>query len=334
MRGHLLLVVVVLITGSVTPVGAGVYNRAEPPVELNQNLYQFVENDLPGLRSFGPPDGLTIQQESPARKDYLDKVKRLRAKGRLSAEDQANLGAYLIRLRKTRAGIPDYHEAVEVLEPAQREHPRDFYIVANLGTVHQLLGNLDVASQYLEQAKELCPTPELRQYEQCHWRLVHARARERPNRGQAPLDTLFPVRFIGESGQWEVGSLAEAERKKLPPDALKIVQQLLAWLPDDARLLWLLGELANAQGDIQAAHKALDTAVWNFGLTSDEIKQRRAALKDNLPKNPTFEIPEEESWFKLGLRHWIIVACGILLVVGLLTLQVREIWRRRSTAVP
>src|SRR5262249_30870073 len=59
------------------------------------------------------------------------------------------------------------------------------------------------------------------------------------------VDALFgpskaPVRLVADSGKFEPGELAKAEREKLPPDALKIVQQLVLWMPDDPRLQWLL----------------------------------------------------------------------------------------------
>jgi tetratricopeptide (TPR) repeat protein len=74
------------------------------------------------------------------------------------------------------------------------------------------------------------------------------------------VDALFgtakePLRFVGESGGFEPGKLAQKERAKLPPDAVEIVQQLLLWMPDDRRLQWLLAELYNAQGDIVAARQ-------------------------------------------------------------------------------
>jgi tetratricopeptide (TPR) repeat protein len=62
-----------------------------------------------------------------------------------------------------------------------------------------------------------------------------------------------PLRFVGESGKFEPGKIAAAEKAKLPKDAVLIVQQLLIWMPDDNRLYWLLGELLNAQGDVEGA---------------------------------------------------------------------------------
>ena len=51
-----------------------------------------------------------------------------------------------------------------------------------------------------------------------------------------------PVRFANDGGIYQPGALATAERAKLPPDAIAIVQQLLLWYPTDSRLYWLLGE--------------------------------------------------------------------------------------------
>src|SRR5262249_9699783 len=99
-------------------------------------------------------------------------------------------------------------------------------------------------------------------------------------------------RFVGESGAFEVGTLAVAEKAKLPPDALDIVQQLLVWLPDDLRLYWLLGELYNARGgtanieaaqliftDLEGATPLVADKGWNrLGLRAKEFLEQKKAL--------------------------------------------------------
>src|SRR5207244_12073881 len=62
-----------------------------------------------------------------------------------------------------------------------------------------------------------------------------------------------PLRFVGDREKYEAGSIARAEKAKLPPDAVEIVEQLLIWLPHDDRLFWLLGELLNARGEYVTA---------------------------------------------------------------------------------
>lgn len=88
--------------------------------------------------------------------------------------------------------------------------------------------------------------------------------------GRKPGKMIPPVHFVGESGAHEAGSIAAAEKAKLPPDAIAIVQQLILWKPDDGRLWWLLAELYNAAGDLKSsAH------VFKLCEEETEFRQRR-----------------------------------------------------------
>ena len=74
----------------------------------------------------------------------------------------------------------------------------------------------------------------LKPFEEYHLKLVRLRLKER---GRADvLDDLFGVKYAGEPGE-----MAEVERKKLPDNAVAVVEQLALWLPADGRLLWQLG---------------------------------------------------------------------------------------------
>ena len=79
-------------------------------------------------------------------------------------------------------------------------------------------------------------------------KLIRLRSRERPPAFGRPsplgsdVEPLFEggtpptrVHFVGDSGKYEAGSIARAEKAKLPPDAVEIVEQLLIWLPHDER---------------------------------------------------------------------------------------------------
>jgi tetratricopeptide (TPR) repeat protein len=329
------------------PARAGLYNTAEPPIPLDPNVEKFLDK-LKQLRSYAPPDGRIMLQESEGRKDYLKKVETLRQKqksGRLTAEELANLGAYLIRLRTTRPFALDMQEALDVLQAAAEQYPRDFYIQANLGTVHQLMNNFDLASRTLEMAEGLATTAELRSMEHYHWLLVSRRAAERA--GPPPLDRLFPIRFVGESGKWEMLKISPAELAKLPggsvKEAKRIVQQLLIWLPTDNRLHWLLGELANAEGDLRGAYAAMDAAVTSFNLSTPELKEHRALLKEEVERRneqaasnvPDIfaeppAAPAGNALMDLTWRGWLLVAIFAALILGLLMLQAREMIRRRK----
>jgi tetratricopeptide (TPR) repeat protein len=271
---------------------------------------------LADLRGYGPSDPLTGGADSAKRTELLAKVKELRAGGaRLSAADTASLGGYLIRLRRTEPGQQDYDEALRVLEDGRRLYPRDFAILANLATVYQLTGRLDAAASCLQDALEHAP-PTQRTLERYHFQLLRQRAQEQTAFGLAPLDRLFvgpdrsPVRFIGPSGEWEVGRIADAERAKLPngsvDDAWAIVKQLLLWFPDDARLLWQYAELANAAGDVKTAAAAMEQAVYIFRLSTPALKERRFVLQEAVAWREVLARAGDENK-QLG---WLIGALG------------------------
>ncbi|HZZ80456.1 MAG TPA: DUF3299 domain-containing protein, partial [Gemmataceae bacterium] len=209
---------------------------------------------------------------SPLRQRYLQDVKKLQAKAKLSADEIADLGALLIRLG-------DAEKAVEILRPAQREHPNHFAIAANLGTAWQLLGDLRQASASLEEAVRLAPGKQ-QAFEEAHLKLVRARLRNKTG----GLDDLFGVRFDNDKGDYEPGKFAAAEKKKLPARAVEITQQLGLWLPADGPLLWQLAELANAHGDINNAAAMMEGCVSQFGMADATLKARRQILREAADK--------------------------------------------------
>jgi hypothetical protein len=185
--------------------------------------------------------------------------------------------------------------AVEVLRQAQREYPRHFRIAANLGTAWQMVGDLAQAAASLQEAVRLAPGKYL-EAEKAQLRLVRLRQRE-PRDAQG-LDDLFGVRYVGESGKYEPGRLAAAERKKLPASVVATAQQLGLWLPADARLLWQLAELAGVHGDVRTAAAIMDGCVTEFNLRDPELRARRQAnraLADELARkaDPTAKAAHE-----------------------------------------
>jgi hypothetical protein len=257
----------VLLLLAATPwARAGLYYSGEAIAELPSQWRGFLL-DQRALRNVAVKPGPGVP-ESPLRTKYEQEAARLEKAGRqrkLTADEGADLGALYVRL-----GDPG--KAVEVLRSAQREHPHHFHIAANLGTAWQLQGDLDQAAACLQQAVELAPG-KLEKAEEYHLKLV--RLRQRQERGSVDLDDLFGVRYVGESGKFEPGKLAEAQRKKLPAEAAAVVQQLALWLPADARLLWQLAELANAHGDVRTAAAIMDGCVVEFGLRQPDLRQHR-----------------------------------------------------------
>jgi hypothetical protein len=270
MRLHLLPVTgMIAVLSCVTPLRAGLYYSGETYAELPSQWRGFLI-DQRNLRTIAvrPTSGAPA---GPIRKHYEAAAEQLAklARGRkLTADEAADLGALYARLG-------DAGRAVEILRGAQRDAPEHFHLAANLGTAWQLKGDLAQAAASLEQAVRLAPE-KLRKSEQLHLKLV--RNRDRPGEGQ-DLDDLFGLRYLGPDGKFEPGRLAEEQRKRLPADAIALVQQLALWLPADGMLLWQLAELAGANGDFTTAAAMLDGCVTEFGLRSPDLLAHRRAFR-------------------------------------------------------
>jgi hypothetical protein len=261
-----------LVLVSALEAAAGLHYSGEQFAELPSKPSGFLV-DHRALRAAGyaRPDGLP----SPLRDDYRASAERLEklAKNRaLTADEAADLGAIDLRL-----GKPE--QALNVLAPAARKFPEHFRIAANLGTAFQLNGDPERAAAQLEEAVRLAPE-KLKPFERAHLKLVKLRAKEGKGATAATaVDDLFGVKYVGASGKPEAGTIAAAELKKLPDDAVAVVQQLALWLPADGRLLWQFGELCNASGDVRAAAAALDGCVTEFALAAPDLRARRTLYR-------------------------------------------------------
>ncbi|HEY7309533.1 MAG TPA: DUF3299 domain-containing protein [Gemmataceae bacterium] len=252
-----------------SPLRAGLYYSGERFAELPSQWRGFLL-DQRGLRTIAVKP--SAAPAGPIRKHYEEesaKLAKLATGRKLTADESADLGALYVRL-----GNPA--RAVEVLRAVQRENPKHFHLIANLGTAWQMQGDLTQAAACLEQAVRLAPA-KLRPVEQLHLKLVRGRASE-PRDAQG-LDDLFGIRYVGPSGEFEAGRLAETQRKRLPADVMALMQQLALWLPADGRLLWQLAELAGANGDVATAAAIMDGCVTEFGLRSDDLRRHRRAYR-------------------------------------------------------
>jgi tetratricopeptide (TPR) repeat protein len=262
---HRSLAALVLL-GLSAPVRAGLYCSEEAFADLPSQWRGFLL-DQRALRLLAvKPMGTT--PASPLRTRYekaVEKLTKRSAERPLTADEAADLGALHVRLG-------DIGRALDVLRPAQRANPSHFRLAANLGTAWQLSGDLEQAATTLQQAVRLAPGKLLRA-EELHLHLVRLRKNE--PRGTVGLDDLFDIRFVGPSGKYEAGKLAEEQRKKLPSDAAASLQQLALWLPMDARLLWQVGEMAGAHGDVGTAAATLDGCVIDFNLRAPELLDHR-----------------------------------------------------------
>jgi len=261
------------------------------------------------------------------------------------------LSGYLIRLRQ-------FQEAIDLLTPVATRECRNFMVFANLATAEQQAGHLERAISHLEQAQDVRPSqwpgmnPEqlrwFQQVERYQLRLLRQRwAQTRLGKPPAGLDPLFtkdgqPVRYFGDSGRFEAGKIAGAERDKLPADALAILQQLLIWLPDDARLYWQMGELLNAMGDVSSAATVFDDCVWRRRLDDPELRQHRQIVAeaaqaksqesvtetDNVDGSPGPTAPN--AWLPDRNKLWTVGSIFAIIAVVMIYFQFREFRRRRA----
>lgn len=269
MLTRFILTVALFLAGLVPPSFAGLYYSGEVVSELPVQWRGFLL-DHRALRLISVPAS-DRQPATLLREQYQQAAKSLEDKAKhepLTTTESADLGAIYVRL-----GQPD--RAVESLRMAQRRYPKDFKIAANLGTAWQQAGNLSEAVSSLQEAVKLAPK-ELKRFEEMHLRLVRDRLRQGKNPDR--LDSLFEADF--------------SDRKSLPMDDVAIVQRLALWLPADGKLLWQLGELANAHGDVRTAASILDGCVGEFGLSFPEIRKRRQTFREKADE--IAKLPDEE----------------------------------------
>ncbi len=247
---------------------AGLHYSKEQVAELPSQWRGFLL-DIRALRMIR----VTVAQPTFFRLQYLAAVTDLEktaGQRALNPDELADLGALHVRLGQA-------VKAIEVLRAAFRQSPDHFRIAANLGTAWQMQGDLTESSRTLQEAVRLAP-PRWKPFEQAHLKIVRSRQQEKKN--TSTLDDLFGVKYLGESGKIEAGKIARAERKMLPDDDIAIVQQLLLWLPADGRLLWQLGDLANAHRDVRTAASILEGCVSEYAMASVDLRQRRQIYRD------------------------------------------------------
>lgn len=309
------------------------------------------------------------------RKRYVQRAEELRKKVEADPDnvtDRVSLSAYLIRL-----GQAD--QAVQVLEGLARGVGRNnFMVAANLATAYQLLGDLQRADDYLQQALRQGIWPNewpglskeqlawYKEAEEFQLKLIRLRRKELAAQGGKvepfkTVDDLFGIKFIGEDGKYEAGTIAAEEKEKLPRNALVIVEQLILWLPGDPRLYWLLGELLNAQGEIDNAMKVLDQCSDGRKINATELRQHRRILapavatrakelalaqreqdldareEDLKAREQALDNREKESkdqavpsWMPEGKRLIMVGGAIGAIVVALAYLQGREMGRRKQ----
>lgn len=309
--------------------------------------------ELVRLLNVGDPNPGRTQ--NPDRRAVLERIAARKAtRDPLPPVEAAALAADLLRVGRA-------DEAVNLLHPLSRGRNPDFRVLANLAHVHAFRGEwqqaLDVQGLVLdfdELPRDLAhTTPEQRRWlrkvertEYPQWLRIH---RQRADAKLPPeledVFPLFPVKFVNDAGVYEPGTLAAAERKKLPADAVAVVQQLVLWAPWDTGLYWLLAELYAAEGMLREAAVIFDQCADSRQYSNRPIfMAHRLAVRDAAAKLPPEKSvddlitiadspppPPEEGKF-LPSRSSVILGSAAFgaVAVLLLGLQVWVILRRRA----
>jgi hypothetical protein len=358
------------------PVRAGIYTPNEPFLfELDEKGFAKPIQFAGGfnlirseLREIAIPPKNPGDPPNAHRQEVLDRVKRLEAKvaAKLDESELAILTADLIRLNddraatnilqprsvrggfmvymhmaRARAGQGDWQDAIERERIALPDFPttygryakpqlawlkrveREYYLPFLSRRADESRGGRGRLSSRVEEPDELFPTV------------------------PAPRKPENPLRFVGPEGKYMAGGIADGERAKLPPDALAIIQQLVLWHPFDGRLYWLLGELYNAEGDVETAFAILDECTNAMAITNETIKDHRRILKSaaeamvsaraeqaalarkQAEEEKAQQVRDERDYWK---RFWWILAIGVGLVLILVYYQFREMGRRLRRA--
>ncbi len=334
---------------------AGVYNTGEPDEgPLDPNYLGKFRDTLLILRTIGASK---VEVERPLRKRYLLQAEFFANVdvSKLSAEWKLNFSAVLIRRHR----LP---EAIGLLTPATRQHPDNFLLQSNLATAYHLSGDKNRARDTMKDCLGTWPKDwhELteaqrallmnmgwneapygfyREVEGYYYKLLKLRSRESKTTDAEfeAVDSLFDVKFVGESGEFEPGKISKAEKLKLPRNAVEIVEQMLVWLPNDMRLYWLLGEVLNAQGDVKAARKIFDEIVYDQKVRAKTLMERRQILNNWAePQDPppfnSDEPPGQQVQTAVGFdwRGLAVAFVAGMIVAIFAHWQLREIRRRRQ----
>ncbi len=317
---------------------AGFYDPRQPtsPLVSDRGIaalpFPIFKDELDAIVRIGDPllPSKKRDEALARRKSLLDRGIRT-----LTGDELAELGLLQHRLRES-------DNALQTLTFAMSRDPRNFWVFVHLGSLYQANGQYQDAPNYLATAPSFFPTPWpvqpaagawFKACERMQLLLLRRRLREGYGRGgvrpppPADVDDLFDgVRFTGPNGEYTAGAIDPAMKAKLPPDAIATVQQLLLWFPEDTRLFWLLGELYNADGDIDSASAIFSECVWgrrfNAPALSDHRRTLREAIDERVPSQThvTF-LPE-------GKQLWMVVAGAGTLFALFGYWQVREVLRR------
>jgi hypothetical protein len=320
------------------------------PLPFDQFHVQLVRERL--LRN---PAFKDTQGKHPDRERVLARVESRRRAKNLSPPELTALAADMLRLGNSDAGF-FVDQAINLLKPRTRDRVPDYFVFTTLAQLHaarvewtEALTAHQAALLDAEMPTEVkgltkgqrdwqarLDADYLLHYYALHKREAEAKPRPAPEAEEpTPLFPLperdkptTPVRFVNDAGQYEPGTLAAAERAKLPPDAIAVVQQLLFWFPTDTRMYWLLGELYAADGKLDEAQKVFDECVSEARQYGNRrlLMEHRSAVRAAVEARQKADEEREKQKYPISLRT-VVIYFGAVVALAIVA-AVRVIMRR------
>jgi hypothetical protein len=376
-----LLGMTTLSFGVVPAVSAGYYSTIDAPEEMRYSPdFEIFGKVMDVLGTIPVPKPAS---NPPIRQRYVF-IESLAGDGPLkleTLEQKLNYSAVLIRRGRA-------FEAARFLGNVQQEYPDNFVVLSQYATANLFSGDRDFereSARVMKEALKKWPNSwndlkedekkfltsfgwhefdfdRYRRYEVLFERLMVNRLKEKKQQEKKQpvaetVDPIFldakgePIRFLNEKGEYEAGRIAAPDKDQMPRDAVEAVEQLLIWMPNDERLLWLLAETFNASAMEHQNKKGKSMAVLNankifqrllnfetptkYGLK--EITKRQAVLQDYMDANPVdaIQLPvEDPNDVKVTSLQWwrtLAVTFALGLAIGMFALwQTQEMRRRRQ----
>lgn len=162
-----------------------------------------------------------------------------------------------------------------------------------------------------------------------------------PVRNPSPDSNPWGIRFVGPDGRYQPGSISADEKKKVTPELVQGLADLLALNPLDGSLWAWMGEFLNADGEVGPALECFERAR-SLQFTPKWLNEHRRALEDHQRAQtreataqasralPTAAIePPTDVGPSLRSRPGVVIvlASGLSLILVIAVLQWRE-WRK------
>ena len=205
-----------------------------------------------------------------------------------SYKQKSDLSILLIKMGK-------FEEALQILEKLAKVYPEEYKIIANLGTVYELLGQNEKALKYIKEGLRLNP----KSHSESEW--IHVKILEAKIKLQSDQKWLSNHSILGINPQSYEG-LTESDmlhkgypRHKEANDALKMIRETdyqlhtripFTPVPDliTEKLLTEIAELSSIVYSVEYAYVFYQIAYYYSGEKNDFLSKKTEEMKNLFKK--------------------------------------------------